>query len=375
MTFLKRLEEWNKIVWYNFVFKPLFQNKPMKEPIDIRRVKKILMIRRDMIGDMVITTALLNFIKDLRPDVQLDVLTAPKGYSIVQFDQRLHRVFLFKRGVWEFVKLMRVLREENYDVIFGLSFTGLTLDGIIANIISRRAVKVTNSLEKPLSPYSILFNKEVEVGKHQTPLWRQLITLAEKTFGVEYPDEKVRQSLFIQPEAEQRAEQFLRDAQLNEGAFLMFNISSRLWFRKWGHDRNRQFLQAVSAAHPELRVLLSFIPDDRAEAATLAQSLPDVPLTLLPEGFGLHEVIALTKRAAWLVSPDTANVHIAATFGIPSVILCTPISTSIEWAPIGKNYINIYTEREEPVTAIDPQRVIDAFETLYRASLAKTPTL
>lgn len=365
---LKVIENANKAFWYKLLFKPLFRNKPFVGTLDIGKVERLLLIRRDNFGDMVITSSFFTMLKDLNPNVKLDLIASVKGKSVVEFDERLDNVFAYNGGIKEFLKMYLVLRKHRYDAVLCLSFNGMTLDGLLANILAPMAPKITTYIRKKHDLYKILFNAQIDIGKDDTaiPVWRQLRLFGEKLFGVVYPESQLRQKLFLKPGTEERAIGYLREQHLAPKQYLMLNISARMDFRKWGIENNVSFLKLLLEKYPEQHIIISAQPEDRATAKAIVHAVQNSHVRLQPEQFGLHETIALIKHAALLISPDTANVHIAATFCVPCVILCTPISSGPEWTPLHVEHVNVYTKDVAPISTIPPCEVFAAFDALWK---------
>jgi ADP-heptose:LPS heptosyltransferase len=242
----------------------------------------------------------------------------------------------------------------------------MTLDGLLANLLAHDT-KIITYIRKKHDLYTILFNAQIDIGKDDTaiPVWRQLRLFGEKLFGVAYPESRLRQRLFLKKGAEENALAYLDAQGLGPKQYIMLNISARMAFRKWGVENNATLLKLLLEKYPTLNIIISSLPEDRATAEAILNAVQNPNVKLQPEHFGLHETMALIKHAAMLISPDTANVHIAATFGVPCVILCTPISSGPEWIPLNVEHINIYTKEVAPISTIPPHEVVDAFEKLW----------
>lgn len=370
---LKAIENANKAFWYKLLFKPLFRNKPFVGTLDISTVNRLLLIRRDNFGDMVITSSFFGMLKDLNPNINLDLIASVKGKSVAEFDERLENVFAYNGGLKEFLKMCLTLGKRRYDAVLCLSFNGMTLDGLLSNLLARNAPKITTYIRKKHDLYTILFNAQIDIGKDDAaiPVWRQLRLFGEKLFGINYPESQLRQRLFLNPSAEEQARTYLVQQGLVPKNYLMLNISARMAFRKWGVENNVTLLKLLFEKYPEIQVVMSAQPEDRDTARAILDAVQHPNVRLQPEHFGLHETMALIKEATMLISPDTANVHIAATFKVPCVILCTPISSGIEWTPLNVEHINVYTKQVAPISTISALEVFEAFETLWARQLSR----
>jgi ADP-heptose:LPS heptosyltransferase len=363
---IKRIEYGLKVLLYKGIFQMLFRNKPFTTTLDAQQVERILILRRDMFGDMVITTALFKAIQDLNPNIKLDVIASQKGEQVIRHNPRLSSIWIHDKSLLGFWKMILEARKYRYDAVICLSISGLTKDGLIANLIARTAPKFTIRQPKPHSLYQILFNKEVEANHLKEPLWLSQKRVLDALFGVEYPEENLTQELYPSPAAEKRVEEFLSQNRLEKKKYVVVNLSARLWYRRWGRANFVAYLREMIYRYADLKFVITATPDEHELVWGIMDDVRDEHLFRIPNEFGLEEIMLLTKHALLLVSPDTANVHIAATYKTPSVILCTPLSSNVMWIPLHNRHISIYTPTPEPITSITPEQVIQASETLLR---------
>ena len=363
---IKRIEYGLKVLLYKGVFQALFRNKPFTKTLDAQQVERILILRRDMFGDMVITTALFNAIQTLNPNIKLDVIASQKGEQVIRHNPRLSAIWIHDKSLFGFWKMILEARKHRYDAVICLSISGLTKDGLIANLIARTAPKLTIRQPKSHNLYQILFNKEVEANHLKEPLWLSQKRVLDALFGVEYPEENLTQELYPSPAAEKRVEEFLSQNRLEKKKYVVVNLSARLWYRRWGRANFVAYLREMIYRYADLKFVITATPDEHELVWGIMDDVRDEHLFRIPNEFGLEEIMLLTKHALLLVSPDTANVHIAATYKTPSVILCTPLSSNVMWTPLHNRHISIYTPTPEPITSITPEQVIQASETLLR---------
>lgn len=361
---LKKIEYALKVALYKGVLAALFQNKPFTKPLNPSKTKRILILRRDMFGDMIITTTLLKAIQDLNPKIEIDVIASRKGEQVVRNNPRLSRIWTVDTGFADFLRMLWQARRRNYDAVICLSISGLTKDGLIANLVAPSASKITIRQPKPHSLYQILFNKEVDANHLQEPLWLSQKRVLDALFGVAYPEASLSQELYPSQEAEAKVDEFLKNNEIEKRKYLVVNLSARMAYRRWGRENFVAFLRELIYRYADLKLVLTATPDEAELVWGIMDDVRDENLFRLPHQFGLDGVMALTKHALLLVSPDTANVHIAATFNVPSVILCTPLSSNVTWTPLHNRHISLYTPKPEPITVISPREVVDATRTL-----------
>jgi ADP-heptose:LPS heptosyltransferase len=90
-------------------------------------------------------------------------------------------------------------------------------------------------------------------------------------------------------------------------------------------------------------------------------------VVVLPPAGRLTDLVAVLARAAAVVTPDTANVHLAAALGRPLVALFTPLGGTrmAHWAPTLVPHRFVVAAAREPLAALPAAAVLDAFDALW----------
>jgi lipopolysaccharide heptosyltransferase III len=367
-----RLERFVKPFLYNAA-RPLLQNRPVAPPIDAERVRRIAILRYDAIGDMVLTTAVLDLLRRRLPAAEIDMVASHRNEGIVRLDPRISRLFVYDRTWRSLWRLWRDSRSRDYDVILNLvsgmqptphriRLRGVTELGIISNFMGgRRATKITWAYPGREKLNSALFNLQLREPR-PLPYTELQLRIVCDTFGWTYDPSMCRLGIAIGPEHRERALAFHRT--IGEAPYVVLNISS--WkFRRWSPERNREFVERMLERHPELRIVVLSTTDDAGEARSLAAVDP-ARVAAYPPSSDILDVCALVERSDFVVSPDTSIVHIASACGRPIVGLFSTLNWLVwEWLPQGVPHRALITETEVPIDTISPAEVIRAFDELY----------
>ena len=78
---------------------------------------KILIIHTAFIGDIVLSTPLIQKIKDTYPNSEIDYLTLPGNKSIISNNPNLRKIILYDkkvgdRGIKGFLKVLKIIKLE-----------------------------------------------------------------------------------------------------------------------------------------------------------------------------------------------------------------------------------------------------------------------
>ena len=90
---------------------------------------KILLIRRDNIGDLICTTPLLRALREHLPEASISILVSSYNVEVLEENKDIDRTFIFLKRrhdnhghhplsvIWKRWQLKRFLRKENFDYI------------------------------------------------------------------------------------------------------------------------------------------------------------------------------------------------------------------------------------------------------------------
>jgi len=82
---------------------------------------KILVIHTAFIGDIVLSTPLIQKIRDIYPDSEIDYLTLPGNRSIISNNPNLRDIILYDkkgadRGIKGFFRILKIVKNNKYDL-------------------------------------------------------------------------------------------------------------------------------------------------------------------------------------------------------------------------------------------------------------------
>ncbi|HZV13196.1 MAG TPA: hypothetical protein VFA55_08270, partial [Candidatus Kapabacteria bacterium] len=127
------LERANKSFWYALVFPLVFPKRTDIPPL--RDIQRLLIIRSDAIGDMILTTPVFRALKAHNPALRLWVAASERNAGVIAADPDVEQVVvLTKDGKIEW-NAVRMLRSFQPQVILNCVTTRTTKYGILAKLI------------------------------------------------------------------------------------------------------------------------------------------------------------------------------------------------------------------------------------------------
>ncbi len=332
--------------------------------VDFNRCK-VLFIRQDKIGDVLVSTPLFRTLRQKYPGIILDIILSPQNVVAVRNNPHLRRRWIYDKRLISSLRMIRGLHRERYDFAVDLmdnpsatSTSFCLLAGarwnvgiaksndysydIVVPLLSRRDAHIVDRLAQLLAPFGI--DPSVSPG----PVEYHTSQAAETTVSGHW------KSLGF------------------EGKPVVgVNISAGGEVRYWGTENFRKLVSTFEAHHPEWRILILSKPKDRSRAEAIANGHSRAAL---PPETTFDEFAAFIARLSLLVTPDTSAVHLAAGYGVPTVALYVQSDPNLRiWEPYRIPHEAIVTPVDD-LSTIDADKVCEAVERLIRTTQERKDT-
>src|SRR5215208_1266680 len=134
----KGLERAWRSFWIRAVARLVGRTRPAAGPPEWGAApRRVLFLRPDRIGDMILSTGLIRAIAESHPTIVLDVLAAPGNARVLREDRHVHEVVLFERSKpWTLPALVRRLRRTRYDAVIDPMPTAASLTTLLFMLAS-----------------------------------------------------------------------------------------------------------------------------------------------------------------------------------------------------------------------------------------------
>lgn len=290
--------------------------------------ERILVIQTAFLGDVVLTTPLFRELKRLFPAAELDCLVAPRGADILEGLPELNRIIVHnkRRGSLKDVRrVLGVVRRNGYELV--ISPHRSPRSAIIAwwSGAPKRVGYEENAL--PFL-YTDLIRRPMET--HEAA---RISALSQPVGGVKG---NIKPHLAL-TDAELAAAKNL----LGDRPTAAFAPGSAWPTKRWPAERFGE-LTARFAAEGYRAVLLGS-PGDR-EVAEQAFDACGATAVNLAGRTTVREMAAVIACADILVANDSAPVHVAAAFDIPTVALFGPTVPEMGFRPLSERGLSLGAE-------------------------------
>jgi ADP-heptose:LPS heptosyltransferase len=367
LPLLKRLEiAWRRI-WIRALTRLMRRDARDGRPDWGARRHRVLFLRHDRIGDMILSTGLLRAIARSQPTITLDVLASPANAPVIREDPHVDSVVVFDRTKpWHYLGALRRLRRAQYDAVIDCMPTAPSLTTLLLIAASGATHRIGVAGRGNDAAFTLL----VQPLRGATHIVDHLAALAA-AFGVDPLATNFRPCLYLQ-ERERSWAAGVWEHNIREGdpRRLLVNVSAGREFRRWRDDRFVAAIRHALALDARLNVVVIGTPNE-SERATAIAGEAQVRFVPTPT---LREALALVATADAVFTPDTGLAHAASAFDRPAVVLYVQ-GTDVRWG--------LYGSKGYPVSSLDGslaslplEPVLNALdELLANATHGRPPTV
>jgi ADP-heptose:LPS heptosyltransferase len=318
------------------------------------RPYRILFIRDDGIGDLIVSMEVIRAIKESSQAITMDLLCSPQNAAFGRALPFVSDVVVHKRGpLYKSWRIWRELGRRGYDAV---------IDGRVA--IGNVNTQTTMLMLGTRARWRIgiggrrndrVYNVRVDPGK--LGHWVDYIAALARPFGIQGNARDWRARLTISEAQRDDAERTWSMIGAGRPRILV-NISVGNSERFWRHERYAPVLARARERLPDATLLVAAMPEEQQIAEDLARPVRGraVPLSF-------DEVMAAVATADLVITPDTAITHVASGFQTPTLALMR--KDTAPWAPYrtpGKVVYGDIKKRLEP--GLPEERVVRALDEL-----------
>src|ERR1041385_3911763 len=138
---LRRLELWWRGLWIKALVR--LMRRPPEAPRWDERPHRVLFLRHDRAGDMVLSTGVMRAIAESHPTIALDVLASPANAPIIEGADYVAHVILFdKRSPASYLPTALRLRRARYDAVVDCMVTAPSVTTLLLIATSGAAQRI-----------------------------------------------------------------------------------------------------------------------------------------------------------------------------------------------------------------------------------------
>ncbi|HUU29815.1 MAG TPA: glycosyltransferase family 9 protein [archaeon] len=306
-----------------------------------RKPARILLVRNDRIGDLVLTTPAVEVLGNKLPGSKIDLLCSAYAEPVVRRNPYLSEV-LTDRGAHDgsdLKELTSLVREHGYDCAVVL----------VHSLKNARLVKRAGILLR-IGPFvrwyaPFYFNRAVRQKRSRGEKSEAVYNIdLLRPLGIksgELPPAKV----LPDPKAVAWAESFC-DRELGEWhrrPLVVVHPGMGGSALNWPEDCWKELVWLLER-ETEYMVLVTGSDNERGLLARVTGEVRSGGRVRIKTGMSLEHLIGLLSLARVVAAPSTGPLHLAAAMSVPTVGIYSPVRAHhpVRWGPVGRGRIKIF---------------------------------
>jgi heptosyltransferase III len=302
---------------------------------------KILVIKFRHIGDVLLSTPLVDNLKNCYPNSIIDFIVNKECTDMLSYNPNINQIIEYDRSSIQKMGLFSKLLEEikflcnirkKYDLVINLTEGER---GALISYFSQAKLKLGFPVRKGIFSKINIFDITADDKKIQHTIEKdlQFITLLGKKIN------KTKVSIYWTDETDRDVDKILKENDLNE--YIHIHPVSRWMFKCWEDDRMARIIDYF-IQDKKIKVVITGAPlqheQDRIEK--ILSHCQTKPLNLSGK-LTLKHLACLSSRAKLFFGVDSAPAHIAAATNTPTCILFGASEAS-KWGGWDNNGNNLY---------------------------------
>ena len=288
---------------------------------------RVLFLRHDRIGDMIVSTGILRAIAQAYPTIKLDVLASKTNAVVLKHEPYLNAVIAFdKKSVASWPSMFRRLRRQRYDAVIDCMVTAPSLTTLLLMLASGARYRIGVAERGNDFAYTLAVPPR-QTAEHIVDKLGALVT----AFGLQPTALDLKPRVRLTVEELERGERAWRGASEHapkQGPRLLVNVSAGRSHHYWPDERFIHVLRAVRDKVPNAEIVVISSPSDRGRAAAIAAEGGG----RVVEDEGIRDAMAIVARADIVFTPDTSISHACSAFDKPAVVM-HPRGFAAIWGP------------------------------------------
>jgi len=296
---------------------------------------KILVIALSGIGDALMFSPSISFIRKYYPDAEIDLICMFKGVKdIYEFNPKINRIIYFnfmKEGFLKSLFFLFKLRKK-YDVTFNVYPSNRKEYNVISFLIGAKERYAVRYLRKDISNFGFLNNQTIIENDflHNVEENLLLVELFLQNHNIVYEEFDEGLEIYFNEKTNNYAQEFLNKNKIDEKDFVvgihagcatLKNHIKRRWEPGKFAELGKKIIEKYNS-----KILLFGGPDEY-ELNEKINSLMNYQ-ALIVKTESLLQTAAIMKRANIFITNDSALMHIASALKLNVVAIFGPTNTN-----------------------------------------------
>ena len=355
MKLLKKIEIFlkNIIDKIAFEYRRPYNFTEISDVFYFEKRAKILLLRHDKIGDLIVSTPFIRILRNRLPNAQIDILLSKSNISAKKcVEKYINKYWIYNKKKIDTLRLLRNLQNEKYDLVIDLFDNASTTSAFFIKYVNPTFALGIDKKNSRIYDYTVPM-----LDRFSSHIVERIANLL-LVFGIE-PSE---QNLDIEYPVDLK-NNFLTSAKKKRFGI---NLAGSSDSRFWGIENNIKLIEFIQTNYIKSEVRV-FATGKYLEVADKLKSI--FPEIISDKCDNFDDFVYEVSKCDFIISPDTSIVHLASAFKIPSIIFYVrKIDMShAPWYPFNSKFVSLETQ-EDSISMISFESVKEAlkqFETNF----------
>jgi len=330
---------------------------------------KILVIQKKKLGDVLISSIILEALKKKFPVSELHYLVDLGGVAVVENNPFIDKIVKFdyyaNKKLSNFFKFLLQIKQSKYDIVIDAYGTPKSM---LISLFSR--AKETITYKKPYSKLLIKHTFErSSKSYHETSTAIEHRMMLLEPLGIDF--EMIAPKIFLTDLEIKNAKDTLSKAGISlETPIIMISAIGSEHFKSYPLEHMATVLNTITKDR-EVQLLFNYIPFQKQEALKLyslcnAETQQKIKIDFYTEN--LREFLGVTYLCKALIGNEGGATNMAKAMNIPNFNIFSPEIPKASWNFFENETTNISVHLDDYKTDLEPNQHIDALYKEFKPS-------
>ncbi len=309
-----------------------------KDALEINKIRKMLIIRTDGIGDVVMSTPAFKALRDIFPNAHIVLLAGRWSRELVEVMPSFNEVVYFdapwvakeNKDMRAFIRIIKKLRSEKFDLV-------IDLRGDFRNIILMYMLNIKHRLGFDITGCGFLLTYLIPCSDNHHPVNLSLSLIEHFIFK---DKQKYNLSLEVTETDQNIVDVFLDENNIayenNEDLIVVIHPGAKWYGRRWKEKCWAQIANLLIEKYNS-KVIITGGPKD-FELMKNIKDLMKYTSVVTPLNSSLRHFLSVLNRSKLFIGVDSGPMHMAAAMNVKVVAILGP-ARSEAIGPYGKEHI------------------------------------
>jgi len=285
-------------------------------PFNLKKSKKVLILKYDRIGDMVVTTPIFRELKNAYPNISISVLASEENKDVIRYNPYIDKIYTnYKNSILNDLSTLLKLRKKSFDVCIELEHSVIPHAIFRLKIINpKKIISIhkdgrygVKGSELQLYDHFTKKDKKSHFGK----IWLDTLIF----FGITPSSNKY--DFFLSNIERERAKSFV--SSMGNKIKIGINIEGSFPEKSIQKKELEQICRKLYSHCRDIVIVILASPNQMPKKKKM---ISELGLDYVIPSYTTETIIdaaALVEQLDLIITPDTSIVHIASAFDKPIV--------------------------------------------------------